>query len=68
MVEERPLGTTLLTLLEAAVGLIEINLGILMLLVGNPLPTVLGSIDAFSTGILLVFLSIMSLFTAYSLW
>jgi len=68
MVEERPLGTTLLTLFEAAVGLIEINLGILMLLVGNPLPTVLGSIDAFSTGILLVFLSIMSLFTAYSLW
>ena len=68
MTEERPLGTTLLTLFEATVGMVEINLGILMLLVGNPLPTILPSIDSFWTGILLIILSVLSFFTAYSLW
>jgi peptide/nickel transport system permease protein len=68
MVEERPFGTTLLALFQAVTGVIELNLGILMLAIGNPLPTVFPSIDTYWVGLLMIVLGVISLFLGRSLW
>ncbi len=68
MVEERPLGTTLLALFQAVASGIELNFGILMLAFGNPLPTIFPSIDTYWIGILLIILGALGLFLAHTLW
>jgi len=68
MVEERPFGTTLLALFQAVTGVIELNLGILMLTIGNPLPTVFPSINTYWVGLLMIVLGVISLFLGRTLW
>lgn len=68
MVEERPLGLTLFAMLEAALAVIELNLGIVLLVIGNPFPTIFPAIDTLAIGIILVLLGTLGAFTAYNLW
>jgi peptide/nickel transport system permease protein len=68
MVGERPLGLTFLATLEAIMSVIEINIGILLFVVGNPLPNALPGLDVGLTGIVLVGTGILGLLLAYYLW
>jgi peptide/nickel transport system permease protein len=67
MPEGRPLGLTLLTRLEAAVAIIELVFGILLLTVGNPIGAVLPSLNGWLAGLVLVVIGALGLFTAFSL-
>lgn len=68
MVGERPLGLTFLATLEAILSVIEINIGILLFVIGNPLPNALPGLNVGLTGTVLVGTGILGLFLAYYLW
>ena len=68
MQRERPLGLTFLTVLEAFIAIMELNIGILMLVLGNPLPTVFPSLDVGLISTVTIALGILDLIIAYYLW
>jgi peptide/nickel transport system permease protein len=68
MVGERPLGISFLATLEAVLSIVEINLGILLLVIGNPLPTVLPALNVGLTGTVLLALGIVGSIISYYLW
>lgn len=68
MVGERPLGLTFLATLEAILSVIEINMGILLFVVGNPLPNALPGLDVGLTEIVLLGTGVLGLLLAYYLW
>lgn len=68
MVGERPLGLTFLTTLEAMLSIIQINIGILLLIPGSPLPNALPGLDAGFTGIVLIAMGVLGLLISYYLW
>lgn len=68
MVGERPLGLTFLATLEAILSVIEINIGILLFVVGNPLPNALPGLDVGLTEIVLLGTGVLGLLLAYYLW
>jgi peptide/nickel transport system permease protein len=68
MVGERPLGLTFLATLEAILSIIEINMGILLFVVGNPLPAVLPGLDVGLNGTVLVGIGVLGLLVSYYLW
>jgi peptide/nickel transport system permease protein len=67
MPEGRPLGLSLLTLLEAAVAIVELIFGILLFTVGNPLATSFPLLKGFYTGLVLVALGALNLFIFHNL-
>lgn len=68
MQKERPLGLTFLTVLEAVIAIMELNIGILMLVLGNPLPTVFPSLDVGLISTVIIALGILDLLITYYLW
>ena len=68
MVGERPLGLSFLATLEATLSIIQINIGILLFLVGNPLSNVFPNLDVGLTGIVLVGTGVLGLLLGYYLW
>jgi len=68
MVGERPLGLTFLATLEAILSVIQLNVGILLLIVGNPLPQALPGLDVGLTWIVLVGTGVLGLLVGYYLW
>ena len=68
MVAERPLGLTFLATLEAILGIIEINIGIMLFVVGNPLPNALPGLDVGLTETVLIGTGVLGLLLAYYLW
>ena len=68
MVGERPLGLTFLATLEAILSVIEINIGILLFVVGNPLPNALPGLDVGLAEIVLLGTGVLGLLLAYYLW
>jgi peptide/nickel transport system permease protein len=68
MVGEKPLGLSFLAMLELALGIIEINLGALFYLIGNPLPSVFPDLNAGLTGIVLIGVGVLGLLLGYYLW
>jgi peptide/nickel transport system permease protein len=68
MAGERPLGLTFLATLEAALSIVELNIGILLFAVGNPLPSALPGLDVGLTGTVLVAIGVLGLFISYYLW
>lgn len=67
MPEGRPLGLRLLTLLEAAVAIVELIFGILLFTVGNPFATSFPLLNGSLTSIVLVALGVLNLFIFYNL-
>jgi peptide/nickel transport system permease protein len=68
MVGERPLGLSFLATLELALGIIEINLGVLLLIIGNPLPSVFPGLNTGLTGIVLLGVGVIGLLLGYYMW
>lgn len=68
MVGERPLGLSFLATLEAVLSIVEINLGILLFVVGNPLPTVFPGLNVGLTGTILLALGVVGALVSYFLW
>jgi peptide/nickel transport system permease protein len=68
MVGEKPLGLTFLATLEAIFGIIQINIGALLLMPGSPLSIALPGLDAGLTGVVLIILGVLGLLVFYYLW
>jgi peptide/nickel transport system permease protein len=68
MVGEKPLGLSFLATLELAFSIIQINLGALLFIVGNPLPGIFPDLNVFLTGIVLIGVGIIGLFLGYYMW
>ena len=68
MVGERPLGLTFLATFEAVLSVIQLNVGILLLMVGNPLPQALPGLDVGLTWVVLVGTGVLGLLVSYYLW
>jgi peptide/nickel transport system permease protein len=68
MVGERPLGLSFLATLELALGIVQINLGALLFVIGNPFPSVFVDLNTGLTGVVLILLGVVGLFLGYYLW
>jgi len=68
MVGEKPLGLSFLATLELAFSIIQINLGALLFIVGNPLPGMFPDLNVTLTGIVLLGVGIIGLLLGYYMW
>jgi peptide/nickel transport system permease protein len=68
MVKERPLIPSLLAVLVAMVGIVEIGFGTVLITRGNLVPMLFPQSDAFLTGIVLLAVGFLGAYTAYNLW
>lgn len=64
----KPLGVISFAMLKLTVAVIELNISILMFLLGNPLPTILPALDVGLTMLIALLLGILDLIIAYNLW
>jgi len=68
MVGEKSLGISFLATLELALSIIQINLGALLFIIGNPLPSIFPNLDVGLTGIVLIIVGIVGLVLGYYMW
>jgi len=68
MAGERPLGLSFLATLELALSIIQINIGALLLIIGNPLPSVFPDLNAGLTGVVLLIVGVVGLLLGYYLF
>jgi len=68
MVGEKSLGISFLATLELALSIIQINLGALLFIIGNPLPGIFPNLDVGLTGIVLIIVGIVGLLLGYYMW
>lgn len=67
MVGERRLGLTVLATINIIVGIVQLSLGVLLLLIGNPLPTVIINFDSFFFAVLFIGTGLLELIVGYCL-
>ncbi len=67
MVGERPLGITLLATLNIIIGIVQLTFGLLLLIIGNPLPTVIPNFDSFFFAVLFIGTGLLELIVGYYL-
>jgi peptide/nickel transport system permease protein len=68
MVGEKPLGLSFLATLELALSIIQINLGALLFVIGNPLPGMFPDLNVGLTGVVLIGVGIIGLLLGYYMW
>lgn len=68
MVGERPLGISFLATLEVALSIIQINIGVLLFIIGNPFPSVFPDLNVGLTGVVLVVVGVVGLLLGYYLF
>ncbi len=68
MVGERPRGLSFLAVLELALSLAQLSFGVLLLIIGNPLPGLLPNLDIGLAWLVFVGLGVMGLVIGYYIW
>lgn len=68
MREVRPLGISSFAMLKLAIAVTELNIGILLFLIGNPFPTLFPSINVGLVMQMTLLLGILDMLVAYYLW